>query len=671
MNLERLGIADRKIKQFESKGIECVDDLIKYFPRRYLDFTKPVTLKEAEHGQTIAVVAQCKNILRTPTFTKITMTDSNNEEFYLTWFQNDFGSQHIVQGQTYFVAGRYTVDEKYGRSIPVPMICSRDIEGNKKLFPVYSKIKGMADTFLTGSIEGALAVIMKQDYLEPLVANDFGLITQFKAYQEMHKPSSLDMLEAARKRMVFDELFMFALQMKSRELNKTQKSNYKLINSTWIQKFIDTLPFEPTQDQLNAVMDAYDVLKSGEKLQALVQGDVGAGKTIVAMLYLLLAVENGYQGALMAPTNVLARQHYEEIKERFAPLGIEVGFINGDMKVREKKAVLKQVADGSVQILVGTHAIFSKDVVFKDLALFVVDEEHRFGVKQRESLGERTEGVHTISMSATPIPRTLALTIHGNATRVYQIKALPKGRKPIKTVANTNEYQVYDGIERQIKEGRQAYVICPLVEETDYEGLAGIESVDETYDKMVKYFAGKNIKVGKISGKMKQVDIDAEIAKFSNKVYDVLISTTIVEVGVNVPNATVILIKHANRFGLAQLHQLRGRVGRGSHESFCVLHVKDKENLKIKAMLETTDGFKIAEKDLELRGTGSLMGDKQSGKNLVLEKILDNTDMYNKITQLIDDISSDEKRLKFYRSVLKSKLNELGYKKAFNEKEEE
>lgn len=423
------------------------------------------------------------------------------------------------------------------------------------------------------------------------------------------------------------------------------------------KQLINALPFELTEGQRGALRMISKKMKNNERVNALIQGDVGCGKTMVAIFSLLIAVENGYQGALMCPTSVLAKQHYEEITERFSSFGIKVAYLSGDLKVRERKKIIKAIKEGEVDIVVGTHAVLGKDVEFQSLALTIVDEEHRFGVKQRELLQlKASSGVHTISMSATPIPRSLAMTIHGDSIDVLNIKSLPKGRKPVETALITAEEDSYQRIYEEVQNGRQAYVVCPLVEESNSDILKNVESVDEAFAKAIKYFEPKGIKVGMATGKMKQQDIDAELEKFANKEYDIFISTTIIEVGVNVPNATVILIKNAERFGLAQLHQLRGRVGRGSYQSHCLLlseKATDIGRAKLETMCNTTDGFVIAEKDLELRGTGDFIGTSQSGQNKYVMLMLGNADLNESIRNEVKDILKNPIRTAFYKHLLK------------------
>ena len=381
--------------------------------------------------------------------------------------------------------------------------------------------------------------------------------------------------------------------------------------------------------------------KSGGRHCAALCRDVGCGKTVVAQIAALGMAMNGYQCAVMCPTLVLAEQHFADFTKFLARFGLSAVFLHGGMKIREEKKALAAIQSGEADVIVGTHSIFADKVKYKKLGLVIVDEEHRFGVEQRDGLKQKAkDGVHNISMSATPIPRTLATTLYGEGTEIINIHTMPAGRKPVKTIVWSNENTCMESVYKQIKQGHQCYIICPLIEDSDSETLAGVESVETTAQNLKAWFAKyPGVRIETISGDMKAKDVQAGIEAFAAGNADILISTTIVEVGVNIPNSTVIVIKNAERFGLAQLHQLRGRVGRSSYQSYCVLLSQDKENERLQTMASTTDGFKIAEKDLELRGTGQILGVKQSGKDVYMEMMLKYPKLYKEIrTQAAKDV---------------------------------
>lgn len=661
MDIGLLGLAKAKQTQLTKKGFESIEDVVKFFPKKYYDFRSIVPIRNAIHDKMTAVVGVCQSIQVLPKCVKAKFKDSTNKVLHVTWFNSIFMGKFIKKGETYIIAGKIELNPEYSSvSMVNPVLISKDIKGNQRIMPVYSKISGMSDEFLQKTIQTALSIMDKRDYLEPFLLEKFGIPRQSVGFRNMHQPLDELHFQQARKRMLFDDLFLFALQLEEKEMHAKGQSPYVMKNADTLRPFISSLPFDLTEGQYESVKSLFVKMRKGSRANALVQGDVGSGKTIVAILLMMISAENNYQSVLMAPTTVLAKQHYEDLVKLTKPFGYKVGFLSGDIKVKERRELLKSIKDGTIQFVVGTHAVLSDDVEFDSLALTVVDEEHRFGVAQRNKLNEKArEGVHAISMSATPIPRTLALTLYGDSIDVLTIKTLPKGRKPIQTLRISTEDKTYEAMYRQIKEGRQCYVVCPLIEDSTYEGLEHVDSVEKTFEKMTNYFHDKpDIKVGMISGKMKQVEIAEEIERFSRNEYQIIISTTIIEVGVNVPNATVILIKDAERFGLAQLHQLRGRVGRGSHQSYCILLSKDRENEKLKAMAETTDGFEISKRDLALRGTGAFIGTKQSGNNVYLEKKLKYPAFFDKIKEEVKIICQDEKRFNFYRHLLKEELQE-------------
>lgn len=660
MKLGMLQVPKAKLTAFAKKGIETVEDLLNFVPRDYYDLRFPVNCRFLVHDKMSCTVGLVEQIRVEKNYARIRCRDRERNVFHVTFFGNVYLARKARKGDVYFVGGKVKIDQ-YGVSFTNPVVFSQDIEGNQRINPVYSKIKGIPEDYLKDLIRQAFVLSKDEpDFLDEPIRQQYHLMTRMEAYKELHYPTCDTRIAQAKNRLNFDDLFLYTVELKRKELASKADSPYRFTKSHWMQRLIRELPFDITSDQLNAVTGGYLRIQQGQRLEALVQGDVGSGKTIVAMMYALLAAENGYQTALIAPTTVLAKQHYLEFKERLAGFDLKVAYLSSEMKAKERKKVLFGLLDGSIDIVIGTHSIISKDVSFKNLALTICDEEHRFGVKQREALyAKGYDGVHKVSMSATPIPRTLALTMYGNATTVFTIKTMPKGRKPVQTFAHTNEIKVFEAIERQVKQGRQAYIVCPLIEESD---KLDIQSVEETLESALAYFEPRGIKVRAISGKMKQDEIEDEIAGFVNNDFDVLISTTIVEVGVNVPNASVMYIKHADRFGLAQLHQLRGRVGRGQYEGYCVLQADSLDNPKIQAMLNTTNGFEIAKADLKIRGTGSLLGHKQSGHNAILSKVLAYPELYEQIRKSVDNMVLDEARWSKCLEILECKKTVLSEK---------
>lgn len=658
MDLSIIGVNTQKQKQFNKKGIYTVEDLLKYVPRKYFDYRTPKTVSELIVGENAAIIGKVLNIKENAEkkYVSINIQDDNNDILEIIWFHEMYVSRMLIVGEKYIFCGKIN-ENKFNHKLQMsnPMF-SYDIPKLQRIFPVYSKIQGMSDDYLKSKIKEGLDAVYNQEYLPFEILSKYNLVRTFEMARSIHQPRDEEDIARAQRRMVFDSLFKMAYNICYNSNNSSPTTEIDVPNASTIKEFMATLPFSLTDGdggQLYVTREIYKKMRTHKKTTSLVQGDVGCGKTMVAMLLMLIMAENGYQSVLMAPTNVLAKQHFEEFTKRLSIFPfVKTVFINGSMGKKEKTKALEMIKNGEANIIVGTHAVISKDVEFKNLALSIVDEEHRFGVAQRQLLKEKTSEIHQVTMSATPIPRSLGLAIYGEDTDIYSITQMPAGRKKIITKVVPEINSCYDFIEREIKNGRQAYVICPLIDESDSERLEGVDSVNETFAEMKKYYASKNIKIGVINGKMKAKEVNEEIDKFNQKEYDVIISTTIVEVGVNVPNATVILIKNAERFGLAQLHQLRGRVGRGSFQSYCLLCTPKDEVERLDIMEETNDGFVIAEKDLELRGMGDFIGTSQTGSFKDVMLMLANKSLYQNIRYTVYDILKDPIKAKKFEFLL-------------------
>ena len=495
-----------------------------------------------------------------------------------------------------------------------------------RIVPIYTVCEDLSIKVLRRAIFNAIQTYKSEitNVIPDFIREKLEILDKKIAVEQIHFPESQELLEQARFSLIFEELFLIQLKLvRLREQNSANHSALalKIKEKGLVHQFIDGLPFELTGAQKRAVNEILTDLNSDIPMARLLQGDVGSGKTVVATIMLLAGVENGYQGALMAPTEILAQQHYNNLQQWLAPMGISVGLFLGSQgkKIREKFRT--DLRNGQMNIAVGTHALIQDDVDFYNLGAIVVDEQHRFGVKQRNVLKKKSQNPQMLTMTATPIPRTLALTVHGDLDLTI-IDELPKGRKPIKTSLVTSHRGVYDLIQREIEAGRQAYVVYPLIEESEtLSAKAATIEAERLQNEVFPQF-----KIGLLHGKLKNDEKEQVMADFKNKKYDILVSTTVVEVGVDVPNATVMLIENAERFGLSQLHQLRGRVGRNSLQSYCILHTSTKlqetrERLNI--MTQTNDGFVIAEKDLQLRGPGEFLGTRQSGlPDLIISDIV-------------------------------------------------
>lgn len=658
MNIEALDIKGVKAEKFNKKGIYTIEDLTNFLPRKYYDFRKPKFAYELENNEYGAIVGVVTDITskNKASIVSVKMKDGNNKSFGVTFFNQPFRMKTITKGCKYLVCGLVKILEDYNNYVTItnPVLFTGDIDKHLKIYPVYSKIEKTSEQFLQEKINSALATINADDYLEPILLHKYNLVPYNYAKRLIHQPKNLDDISKAQDRLLFDDLFQFNFNIKLNDVNSIDKSNIEIKSFAKSRELMEKLPFELTEGQRLALRNISTNMRNHKRVKALVQGDVGCGKTLVAILLMTVIAENGYQACLVAPTEILASQHYEECKSLLEPLGFTVGFLSGKMKLSEQKKVLKSLADGTINVIVGTHSLMTDKVVFKNLGMSIIDEEHRFGVEQREALNK--EGVHTVSMSATPIPRTIAMSMYGVNIEVETIKSLPKGRQPIDTniVPNEDKLKVYSNILNELKKGRQAYIICPLIKKSksENENMKDIANIEEEYKEAVKFFEREGFKVGFVTGdngENKNMDTTKILNDFKNHDLDVLVATTIIEVGVNVPNSTIIAILNAERFGFAQLHQLRGRVGRGSHKSYCYIITNNVEKFKIFA--RTNDGFEIAKEDLILRGAGTFLGTQQSGDNKYLMLILANEHLNENIRKDIELIFNDKNRLKRYRTL--------------------
>lgn len=650
MKLENLGLSTAKVNQLKNKGIESVEELVNFLPRKYMDFTVQRAFTEGDGspqlmgGTIVSVTPKGKN------FT-VKLSDDLSPVFgYATFFGQPFLLKHMVVGEKLYIGGK--VAQVFGRQFITPLSWSKDVEDIEGIRPVYSKIKGMSDAYFTSTMQAGLTAIGKDDYLEMDLLDQFDLLPYHKSVRWLHQPASMQALEQSQKRHLFNELFLYNFHLLNRSQKRVDVSPFELKELVKTTEFLKRLPFTLTDGQKEVMREISRKMKNGEMIDALVMGDVGCGKTMVALLLMLGQMENGYQAVMMAPTNVLAIQHYKEAKELLEPLGFTVAFLNGSTKVRERKKILKELEDGTIDLLIGTHACMGSGVVFKNLSIAVVDEEHRFGVKQREAIREKvTSGIHMVSMSATPIPRSLAVTLYGEHVSIHTIKSLPTGRKPVKISLNEDTVIPYEAIEGSLKRGEQAYIVCPLIEESDNDALKEVKSVEEVFEEVNCRFSREGYVVNYISGNMKEEEVAEQLKAFTENQTQILVSTTIIEVGVNVPNATTMVIQNAERFGSSQLWQLKGRVGRGSKASVCHLVSPNPNPLskeKLEMICRAKDGFEVAKEDLRLRGAGSLLGDQQSGDNRYIQLMLQHGNLNDSIRQSIKEILSDEKRKKRY-----------------------
>ncbi len=616
------GIGSKTAESFGKLGIYTIKDLILAYPRNYLSYREPVLLSEAEEGERTVLYLQIVSHVevkkvRSLTLTTLSARDASGS-IRLTWFNSPFLRNVFHKGDSYIFVG--TV--KYKNNMRVMEMPEYYSEGKyagmtKKLQPVYSLTAGLSNKTFQKSVGAVSDLILGlPDYMPEPLLQKYGLMARGEALYNMHFPQNMEVLKDAIRRMAFDEFLGFLLEVrKIREENVTVENTHRISEDAAmaLNQFIQRLPYSLTKGQTEAVADIQKDMGSDHVMNRLIQGDVGSGKTIVAAAALYLAAVSGYQGALMVPTEVLALQHYQDFCEMFTPLGIRVGYLVGSTPLKEKRHIYEALKNHQLDIIIGTHALIQDKVEYHNLGLVVTDEQHRFGVKQRQRLSEKGEMPHVLIMSATPIPRTLAIILYADMD-ISVIKELPAGRKPIKNCVVGTEYRntAYGFIKRQVQEGHQAYVICPMVEES--EALEAENVID--YADTLKQALGPGISVSYLHGKMKEGEKSDILQDFVQGRIQVLVSTTVIEVGINNPNATLMMIENAERFGLAQLHQLRGRVGRGDAQSYCIFinAKKSKESMERLQVLENSnDGFYIASEDLKLRGPGDFFGIRQSG----------------------------------------------------------
>ena len=614
------GVGEKIQKKYEKLGIYTVGDLLEHYPRNY-DVYQPIcSIRELVEGEVCAIEGVLDGTPKLHKVRNLQILNCNVTDgtatVKVTWFNMQFLMRSLHTGIRYIFRGKVSV--KNGRLVmEQPEILSKEQFYNllDKLQPIYPLTAGLTNKSVSKSIAAALKEIdLNGDYLPLDIRKKYDLIERKKALKAIHFPDNKGKMIDARRRIVFDEFFLFALALQQlKAKNETRQNKYVLEECAECQQLLESLPYKLTGAQMRAWEEVKKDVSGNRVMNRLIQGDVGSGKTIIAVLALLLNAKNGHQGAIMVPTEVLAKQHMESFCELLEPYGVKVELLIGSMTAKEKRVVYKKLKDHEVDIVIGTHALIQEKVEYDDLAMVITDEQHRFGVKQRENFAGKGEDVHILVMSATPIPRTLAIILYGDLD-LSIIDELPGERLPIKNCVVNTGYRpsAYRFIEKQIKEGRQAYVICPMVEES--ESIEAENVMDYTEQLRANLPLKTNIEY--LHGKMKAKEKNNIMERFAAGEIQVLVSTTVVEVGINVPNATVMMIENCERFGLAQLHQLRGRVGRGKYQSYCIFmtgHESKETKERMDIMGKTNDGFVIAEKDLKLRGPGDLFGIRQSG----------------------------------------------------------
>lgn len=609
------GVGPKRAELFEKVGVSTVYDLLQYCPRDYIDLSAPCEIKNAQGEDPLVIRARVvkkmppARIRKGLTVCKAVFTD-DTDDTTVTLYNQEYLFASLKEGEDYILYGKVT-GNMVRREMNSPMVFSA--ASPDLILPVYPLTEGLSQNIIRKAVRGALDLVLGEveDIMPQYVRDSCRMCSLACAWENIHFPKSLYGAHEARRRLIFDELLIHSLAIAYQRQNEDSDSNY-IMQAQPLEKFTSALPFTLTKTQLRSLTDCTVAMRGAHRMNRLIQGDVGCGKTVVAAGAAWFVYKNGYQSCVMAPTEILAAQHYKTFKSLLEPLGVRVALLTGSLTPKNKRVLKEQIAAGEFDVIVGTHALFSESTHFSDLALVITDEQHRFGVEQRAALSAKGRNPHRLVMSATPIPRTLALILYGDLD-ISVINELPAGRKPISTYAVTGKMRerAFGFVKKQLEMGRQGYVVCPMIDESESD-LNDVTS----YSQKLAQGAFADYKVGLLHGRMSAAEKEEVMNGFKRGEIDLLVATTVVEVGVDVPNATVMVIENADRFGLSQLHQLRGRVGRGEWESFCIL-ITDNTSpecvQRMKIISKTSDGFKIAEEDLKLRGPGDFFGTHQHG----------------------------------------------------------
>lgn len=642
-------IGTRSYNVLVKKNITNFEQAVRIFPRKYYDFTQTVPLIARNCGEMKAFSCRLISFDKQEKNKRIIVKAKMEEEetgtkLYISWFGQYFMYKRLkddfFQGERVLVCGKATYIPQYRNFfMQNPIIFTRFNPNRLCIYKVYPHYSGISDDGLNGIINVSIMRSMEQDMLPDHVRNAYGLPLITDAIYTLHHPLSFSDIQKAKNRLAIEDMLYFAVKLEEEAKRITGMSQYTIQSTKLAEKITGMLPYALTDDQKRVYEEIVTDMKKGNRVNALVQGDVGCGKTIVAFLLMAAAASNGYQSLLFAPTSVLAGQHYRELSAMMEALGKKVVYLEGGMKAKDKKQILEMIEDGTADMVVGTHSILQPGVKFKNLALAVIDEEHKFGVIQRRTVSEKAQnGVHTVTMSATPIPRTLAASMFSNK-KIYNITTMPAGRKPVQTILCDDQEEIDNFIFQELKKGRQAYVVCPLISDEDTK----LMTVEDTYKMYAKQFGKENVAL--LHGKVKAEETEEILKGFMSGKVKILISTTVVEVGVNNPNASVMVINNAERFGLAGLHQLRGRIGRGEYQGLCILNSEDTENERLNALCRCSNGFEIAEEDLRLRGVGNPIGTEQSGYNKLVETSLKYPNVFRQMRKVAAEMvrSGDDK----------------------------
>ena len=666
------GVGPARVKLLNKLGIYTLNDIINYFPRTYEDRSKTKKLSDIYDGEEILVIAKVittvvvRKIRKGLTIYKVIVSDKTNN-CEITWYNQEYIKNKIKKGNTYKFYGK--VNSKFGKlEMNTPIIEEINISKNTgKIVPIYPSTNNLTQNVLRLIVENAIEEIKGQikETLPEYILKEYNLCNLEYAIKKIHFPDNFSEYNIARKRLAFEEIMtMQLLLMKLKKSYNNELNGIQFDKNIKMSDVINDLPYKLTKAQLKVLEEIDSDMESKKCMNRLLQGDVGSGKTVVSIIASYKAVKSGMQVAIMAPTAILATQHLEEFNKILSKYNIKSELLISSITKKNKNEILEKLKNGEIDIIIGTHALLEENVIFNKLGLVVTDEQHRFGVKQREKIISKGTNPDTIVMTATPIPRTLALILYADLD-ISIIDELPPNRKKIDTFAVTKglENRVNNFIKKQINEGRQVYVVCPLVEESEEINAKSVMELAKKY----KNDIFREYRVEYLHGKMKTKEKDTIMEKFKKGDIDILISTTVIEVGVNVPNASIMVVENAERFGLAQLHQLRGRVGRGEYKSYCILKYQGNSEVikqRMKIMQDTNDGFVISEKDLELRGSGEFFGTRQHGlPEFKIASIYEDMEMIKSIQSIAIKILNEDPELKLeknikFKKVIDSKLKE-------------
>lgn len=642
------GVGNARALSFAKLGIKTVSDLLYFFPRSYEDRSVSKNIEDCVIGETVCLSITVSSAVRETRYKRnmaiyTALVSDETGTMEAVWFNNRYIKNSISPGMELVMYGK--VGNRRNKLCIENPIFEKSGEGKYtgKIVPIYPLTGGLVQKNIQSIMELAIEnADGLSEYIPPEILKEYNLPGIHYSMKNIHFPESIDHYRKARERFVFEELLILQLALFAQKGNFNKTPGYVFKNISGGELIKNNIPYKLTNAQKRTVNEIISDLKSGKQMNRLVQGDVGSGKTVVAAMAMFLAWRNGFQSVLMAPTEILATQHFESLKETFKGTGINVVLLTGGISAADKKLAYDSIESGLADVIVGTHAVIEKKAVYHNLGLVVADEQHRFGVGQRAKLVGKGNNPHMLVMSATPIPRTLALILYGDLD-ISIIDELPPGRKPVKTysVGEDMRKRIYAFVEKNVKDGRQAYVVCPLIEETETTDLQNAENLTVSLRELFPA-----ISVGIMHGKMKPKEKDEIMSRFSSGEIKILVSTTVIEVGVNVPNATVMVIENAERFGLSQLHQLRGRVGRGEHQAYCILFAHgagDVTRKRMETMCASNDGFYISEQDLNLRGPGDFFGTRQHGlPEMKIANLFQDRDVLKKAQEAAKFIADNE-----------------------------